>query len=337
MSLNELHAILLDVTLEVAWRQWTAIGVVGVRSAPDTIVDPEALLLATLEIGRWDARLFDEALDWVASNAACVDVARLRRLGKRATAEQRRLLSVVLGITAERGAAASLQRLPDEEFIAKEVEADYGTVPLFRSQRGLDATWGEPDARFARVGFLRANTQLRGLSGSPEATRPACIRFRARALVGPGSRAEVLTYLWTHEWAHGRRIAERSAYGQAPVADYLSTLADVGLADKRVDGRRTLYRASGALRAVGSPAPRYVDWIRVWPSLVALLDSLRPDDISEDAARVRLASALSAHEEDWRAEGLEAEIGQMSGWAKHPQVLSDAVESVIERLQGLVD
>ncbi|HEY5473384.1 MAG TPA: hypothetical protein VIK32_09360, partial [Candidatus Limnocylindrales bacterium] len=81
MKTSDLYDHLADVTLELAWRQWTAIGVAGARSGRQTIVDPEALLLATLSVGRLDARLFDEVLDWVAVNAQLLDMARLRRLG----------------------------------------------------------------------------------------------------------------------------------------------------------------------------------------------------------------------------------------------------------------
>lgn len=51
----------------------------GVRASCASIVDPEALVVATAEFGRWDARLFDEMLDWLVANAAYVDWASTLR------------------------------------------------------------------------------------------------------------------------------------------------------------------------------------------------------------------------------------------------------------------
>ncbi len=338
MRTSELHERLLEVALELAWRQWTAMGVAGTRASQRTIIDPEALALATFVVGRSDARLFDEMLDWVAANSRLLDMARLRRLGKSASAEQRRLLGAVAQVAIEHGAKSSLHQLGWAAVTAQEEAGEYCTEPLFRSQDETAATWVTADELFARAGFLRTSPILRGMSRRPDATAPSCVRFRARALVGPGARAEVLTYLWTHEWAHGRLIAERAAYNQGPVAEYLSALADARLAEKRSDGRKTLYRLANVLRGVGSPSPFYVDWAWVWPAIVALLEALRPDGLSEDAAWVRLADALSENRERIDAEGLEIVVGELGGWAQSgPERLGSVAESVIARLRQLAD
>lgn len=335
MNTSELYPQLLDALLERAWRQWTAIGLAGTRADDHTIVDPEALILATLELARSDARLFDEALDWMARNSGLLDVSRLRRLGKGATADQRRLLGVAVQIAGLHGAGPTLSRLPEEEFIAREAQSKYGDQVLFRTARGPEGTWYEPDALFAKAGYTRAPLDLRGMSQRPLADTPASLRFRARGLVGIGPRAEVLTYLWTHEWGHGREIAARAAYGQAPVAEYLSALADSGLAERRIDGRRTLYRLSGALRGLGSPTPRYVDWAQAWPALVNLLEALRPGELSEDAAWIRVYHALAENEAGLRSEGLDVEVGDLRGWAlKGTHVLERAIEAVTERVRS---
>lgn len=335
MNASELYPPLLDALLESAWRQWTAIGLAGVRADDHTIVDPEALIVATLELGRSDARLFDEALDWMARNSDLVDVARLRRLGKGVTADQRRLLGVAARIAGLHGAGPTLSRLPEEEFIAREAQSAYGEQVLFRAARGPEGAWHEPDALFAKAGYARAPLELRGMSQRPPSGTPASLRFRARGLVGIGPRAEVLTYLSTHEWGHGREIAARAAYGQAPVAAYLSALADSGLAERRVDGRRTLYRLSGALRGLGGLVPRYVDWVQAWPALMNLLEALQPSELSEDAAWMRAYQALADNEAGLRSEGLDVEVGDLRGWAlKGTRVLERPVEAVTKRVRS---
>jgi len=51
----------LGVLLRFLWREWTAVGVAGQqRVALRHVVDPEALLLFTCSLGRYDQRLFRE-------------------------------------------------------------------------------------------------------------------------------------------------------------------------------------------------------------------------------------------------------------------------------------
>ena len=338
MKTSEMHDLLADATLELAWSQWTAIGVAGTHATGRTIVDPEALLLATLAVGRSDARLFDEALDWVAANAQSLDMARLRRLGKRATPEQHRLLGLVAQVAIKHGAKSGFNQIAWAGLLAREQQGDYSPEPLFRSQRSDAEAWAQVDQQFADAGFLRSSPDLRGMSRNPDATRPACLRFRARGLVGPGAKAEVLTYLWTHEWAHGRLVAERAAFNQAPVAEYLSALAEAGLADRRSDGRRTLYRLTPGLRAIAAPEPTYVDWVRAWPALVAVLDALRPVGLSDEAGWVRLAEALDSQRDGLETEGFGVEVGDLRGWAgSGVELLTAIVESVTGRARELAE
>ncbi len=338
MDPSVLHACLLDRLLELAWRQWTAIGLAGTRASRSVLVDPEALALATFEVARSDARLFDEALDWLTSNSSLIDVARLRRLARVGTSHQRRLLGVAARLAGLHGAGPTLRRLPDEDFIARESSADYGEQTLFTSSEGQPLLLpGQPnDPLFREAGYLRVPVELRALSRTPDVALPACLRFRARALVGIGARAEVLTYLWTHEWAHGREIAARSAYGQAPVAEYLSVLAQGGLAERRVEGRRILYRLCEALRGAAEEPPLYVDWVTVWPALVALLESLRPADISAEARWLRIYQALDKNEPALRAQGFEVETGEARSWVRSgPAVLQRAIAEVTDRIGDL--
>ena len=69
ISLTEFKATVLNGLLEFLWRQWSSLGVAG-QDVPEErrVIDPEPLLLLSLTVCRYDARLFDEILDWLTVN-----------------------------------------------------------------------------------------------------------------------------------------------------------------------------------------------------------------------------------------------------------------------------
>jgi hypothetical protein len=335
MGGSGLYEALLEAALEVAWRQWTAIGVAGNRASRRYIVDPEALLLATLTVGRSDPRLFDESMDWVTANAPLIDMARLRRLGKSAGAGPKRLLRVVASLAVEHGKSSSLREIAWAGVVGREDHPEYASEPLFLKESGA-GHWTETDPRFASEGFTRAPLVLRGMSMPPDPRRSPCLRFRARSLVGLGPRAEVLTYLWTHDWAYGRLIAERAAYGQASVAEYLSGLADAGFADRRDDGRRLLYGLSTALKDAAKPIPEYADWVGVWETATRLLGLLGDESLHGDSLWLGLAAMLESSGRALASEGLDVIVPDLRGWAVHGgaplEAVVVAVTSALKRL-----
>ena len=64
---------------ELAWRQWTALGVTGWTDEARQPVDPEALVVFTARLGDADVRMRDAATDWCVSyGEAFVNETRLR-------------------------------------------------------------------------------------------------------------------------------------------------------------------------------------------------------------------------------------------------------------------
>jgi hypothetical protein len=65
--------------LDLAWSQWTELGVSGQRRSHSNVgVDLEPLIVATAYLSRFDARLRDESLDWCVLNVSYVSSDRLR-------------------------------------------------------------------------------------------------------------------------------------------------------------------------------------------------------------------------------------------------------------------
>lgn len=261
---------LLRTALGVLWAQWTELGIGGTRGTEASLVDPEVLLLATSRFARYDPRLFDEVLDWLAYNSTWLDVTRLRRLGKQLQVHDPAVLAAVIDFMQQQSStdkwAGSARSL-----LANEDTIGYGVKALFSGQDGRALpTLGERDEFFLERGLERPKLELRGLSHAPDPRRRALGRLRLRALVGQGVRAEVLVFLTTNDHAHGRLVASRAGFSQRQVAEYLALLAEGGFAERWEDGRTMQYRLALAFTAsLGQIAP-YADWAGVWSVLTAL-------------------------------------------------------------------
>lgn len=79
--LTEYRSRYLETLLDFLWREWTALGMAGHDRTPrGHVVDPEAILLLTCTVGRYDPRLFDEVMDWLLKNGRFINVQRLRNI-----------------------------------------------------------------------------------------------------------------------------------------------------------------------------------------------------------------------------------------------------------------
>jgi hypothetical protein len=77
----KLHGALLNR----AWIQWIALGVDALGESADAVVDPEALVAITAEIGDADVRLLDVSTDWCVRYGHYVSASRLQRVARELT------------------------------------------------------------------------------------------------------------------------------------------------------------------------------------------------------------------------------------------------------------
>lgn len=73
---------LRQALLSRAWAQWIALGVDAVGEADTAVVDPEALIALTAELGDADARLRDVSTDWCVTYGRYVNGSRLRQVSR---------------------------------------------------------------------------------------------------------------------------------------------------------------------------------------------------------------------------------------------------------------
>ncbi|MDP2232984.1 MAG: hypothetical protein Q8K89_05060, partial [Actinomycetota bacterium] len=273
---------MLSAVLGLLWAQWTELGVAGTRGSQESVVDPEALLLANTRFGTYDPRLFDEVLDWLTRFSDRLDVTRLRRLSKGVHFHDAKVTATMVEFMRVYGSEQKWSGTADL-IIAREEPATYGERVLFTGADGSPLPVpGDADEFFARRGLARPTLELRGMSQPPNTRSHALMRLKLRTLVGPGVRAEVLLYLSTHDHAHGRLVAARSGYGQKQVADYLAALANDGLAIAWAEGRTVQYKLASAIGMTPGAGQVYVDWIAVF-EVVALVWASMTEAASEAA------------------------------------------------------
>jgi hypothetical protein len=245
-SLNKFKERLSDLVLNFVLEQWASIGVMATRAPEQArVIDPEPLLLLTLEVARQDPRTFDEVLDWLITNGRWINVARLSALSN----ADRICAPEVLGAVAAtlsrhdktpkwRNLAARLKPSPENPLDG-----------LFHNNgQPIFLPGSEPDPIFRSYGLLRTPVETRGLSSPVLPSRTpdwsgANFMFKARALFGVSIRADVFTFVVLQGASNPTRIARELGYSQRRVQDALVDMTSAGIFQVRNVGKAKEYFA----------------------------------------------------------------------------------------------
>jgi hypothetical protein len=238
--LSDFKKTLLDSILDLLWRQWTAIGVSGYGNAEESkVVDPEALLLLTLTVARYDARLFDEVLDWLEVNGDYLNVQRLQNLVKQFDFQAKAELSAV----AERLGQKSSVALKWKK-LATRYSQD-GESPLFYMKDGRPMpSLNDYDEIFHRHGLLRPPIKNRGLSQPFLREGMPTLLLRLRALLGLNLRCEILCLLGSVDEIHPSLIAKLIGQNPRSTQNVLAEMVHSGVVQVRTSAREKIYSLS---------------------------------------------------------------------------------------------
>lgn len=248
---------------EIIWSHWAALGAfITVEPCRKSIVDPEALLVATCAFGRQDARILDEAMDWTIANHELLKPWRLKRISRSFGPDTQRVLGAVLEYTAiEKGKDLFPGVRKEASRVLDEVEKE----ELFRREKGRYTRGRKPpDEIFLRWKLLRGSPRIRNHSGEPDLRNPANLMLRLRDYYGAGARADVMTYLLTEKGGSSNGIAASIKYQQGRVYDVLEGLVDAGIAQKQ-GGRGHAYywidqKRIAASLGLGRKRPVFFIW-----------------------------------------------------------------------------
>lgn len=296
MSQISFREFYLENILTFLWRQWSALGVAGgARAEENWVIDPEALLIFSLQIARYEPRLFDEILDWLVINGKWIDIHRLRGITKAKDEKTQRLLSAVAYFLSQE--AKSYQRKWHVLGTLRKLDSDVQSEMLFQTKQGkpypkpgveskiggVESRQNRGSAIFHDYGFLRDEFSLRKMSKSVSVVAKSNIRFVLRALFGIGSRSECILYLLTHEAGHPAEVANAIGISARGVQDALIELAESGLVFTRLKGKRLMeywlsqerwWEFLFGMNYEEIKRPVWLDWISLYSALMNVWKTL---------------------------------------------------------------
>ena len=258
----------LDFLLDFLWRQWSALGVAGQTASEESrVIDPEALLLLSLTVCRYDARLFDEVLDWLTVNGAFMNVQRLKNLEKQFDFQGKAELSAIAEILGKNSSQTLKWKNLSSAYVIEPAE------PLFFMKDGKPLPFSPENSHEFKIhGLLRGPLKLRGYSKPfPMAGNPSLL-LRLRALLGVNARCELLCLLGSAEEIHPSEIARKTGYFPRTVQNVLVEMARSGVIETRNASREKMYwLRPGVLDNLLRIDGISTAWIN-WPSLFRALE-----------------------------------------------------------------
>ncbi len=297
--MNDSRSKLLNQLVGFLWRQWTSLGVPGNRvSAGGCLIDPEALVLITTELGRHDARLLDSSLDWLQANGRWVNLQRLKTLHGQWPNADPRVLGAFATVLAEQSTLRKWETLKEKR---PQFAADHEEILSISSDGTAVPILGDPDARFRRFGLLRSQWKPRRNCRFPPPDRVENLLFMLRSLFGVNARAEIMAWLLTHESGHPAEISRATGYFSKSIQTTLNEMEQSGHLRSARDGREKrfwLQRGDWDFlipRREPLVLPRWVNWSPIFyfaqRTLELLKDPVEPT-ASENLRAIQLRGFL---------------------------------------------
>lgn len=263
LSLKQFRSTFLDELIALLWSQWSSLGVPGVKgSDAKSVIDPEALLLLTCSIGRYDPRLFDEMMTWLYTHGRFINIQRLRAIINKYDFSGTRVLSAIAKIVSKKTSMKKWGVLIDENNKSISPES------LFFMKEGSSIPqYGSEDKDFANFGLMRGPFKIDHQANDVIATKTNVV-YQLRSLIGANARCEIITYLMSCESSHPSQIARDTCYYQKTIQDALIDMVCSGLIFVESRGKEKLYHVKKRLWIdflLGHTAElRWINWVPIF-------------------------------------------------------------------------
>lgn len=179
---------LQSALLNRAWIQWIALGVDAVGERDDAVVDPEALIALTAELGDADARLRDVSTDWCVAYGRYVNGSRLKQVVRELGAPPESIGEYVATVAAAGGPAWPMGTVPRPDYTTRGKARLDSALARPRLRIRLRAAFGvnaRADVLAALLAAPRIGLSLADLARLTRFTKPN-VAFAVDALVLAG-------------------------------------------------------------------------------------------------------------------------------------------------------
>ena len=300
MSAKEYRESLAQAILELLWRQWAQLGVLGSVGANGTrmVLDPEALLVFTAWFGRNDQRLYDAAASWLVRYSRLVSLSRLKAACRRARVKDTRSLGYMASLVAEHG-DGSWDRLAAAWKPGKDAPRGMPPEPMFPAF----AYVADADAGAAEFGFQRNVFLLEEKKVAPELPRGAAtLLMTLRGHVGCTARAEMLLLLLLSPSCRLQELVDGSGYARASVYEVVNELVLGRVVERHAlaarGGEYSLRNAQGWQSLLDAPPHcAFPRWHCLYDALGLVwncVSNLRLDSLSEQTFHGELRRVMDS-------------------------------------------
>ena len=174
--------------LNRAWIQWIALGVDAVGERDDAVVDPEALIALTAELGDADARLRDVSTDWCVVYGRYVNGSRLKQVARELGTPPEAIGEYVATVAAAGGPTWPMATRPRPGYVTRgKARLDSALAPPLLRIR-LRAAFGvnaRADILAALLAVSAIGLNVADLARTTRFTKPS-VAFAVDALVLSG-------------------------------------------------------------------------------------------------------------------------------------------------------
>lgn len=271
--------------VDVCWRQWGALGQAAARP-PRTIVDIEALLLASQWFAEDEPRLTSAAAAWLRKWDSLVSMQRLRNL-----------------------AARTAEWLPASPFMDTRVRA----LSVFESSPASYLDGGDDKitspVEEATAPAVRAPAR-RVSPAAPVGPGAATLQLRLRLLLGVGAKADCMTLLlgrFGDETLPDWCLEQETAYGSHALRKVTRDLAWSGVLASSRDGQHGLRDREAWWPMLHVTPPRRQVWVS-WGTIFSWAAACR------GVIRRGVERDVSAYGLGGRLENLAASLGGPMPW-----------------------
>ena len=332
MQISQIRDEVSEGLLTFAWRQWAQVGVSATVQGSDRwALDPEALILFTIGIGRRDPRLFDEMLDWMALNYDLCP-RRLRNLARRFPLPAG-LVAAVIEWTRPRPHRTR----------------PCSIRPAFLKQENQSSGTMSSDLSPSTIRYLASTGSFvplavrSGKSHQPNLDLMVNLPFRLRHLFGPGGRSEVMRVLLT--WPEGSldaaRIADEAGFAKRNISDVLTSSAASGVIRSTWAGNERHFTAhqqrwSTLLGLTRQGMPAFVSWVHLLPAALQIMTWLDDKNGTAESDYIVASQArrlMKQLERDLETAGTDVPVLPPAHGIDYMSVFAETINAVLVRLR----